>query len=131
TPWRARLARIDLPDELRHDCLEFDAGAGQSLLVAGSGRSGRTQSVTRLVLALAGQLGPAELTVHVVDPVGPLARAAAPLPHAGTGLTTDGLALVPRLLERLEQDCSPPVSAGRSLLVIDGWDRLLAALPDG
>jgi S-DNA-T family DNA segregation ATPase FtsK/SpoIIIE len=121
-----RLARVDRPDQLTSEPLELDLTDGGSLLVAGTARSGRTQTLAGLALAAAAQLSPADLAIHVVDPGGPLSRLLAPLPHLATSLGPESTALAPRLLSllaRLER-------AGTDLLLVDGWDRLLSLLPD-
>ena len=124
-PAAVPLARIDRPDEQRCDVLEFDLAAGDSLLIAGTNRSGRTQALTALAFGAAAQRPATELALYAVDPAGALADAVAALPHLATLLRGDGLGLLPRLLTRLRDGAGPP-----GLLLVDGWDRLAATLSD-
>jgi S-DNA-T family DNA segregation ATPase FtsK/SpoIIIE len=135
-----RMARIDLPDEQRQAALDLNLAAGESMLIIGTGRSGRTEALASIALGAAAQLAPTELAVHVVDPGGRLRDITRPLPHLATALGNDDGSLVPRLLTLLERQCTgrdgptagESATAGptTSLLLIDGWDRLLATLPD-
>jgi S-DNA-T family DNA segregation ATPase FtsK/SpoIIIE len=134
------IGRVDLPDEQRCVTLGFDVGAGSSLLITGTTRSGRTGALVSLALGAAAQLDPSRLQLHVVDSTGALAAALKPLPHCATVLGPDDLALTPRLLRRLEREATRRVSerADRGspdpwpslVLLVDGWDTLCAALPD-
>jgi S-DNA-T family DNA segregation ATPase FtsK/SpoIIIE len=135
------LARIDLPDEQRTAALAVDVGAGASVLAAGTTRSGRTSMLISLAVGATTQLGPDRLHVHVLDPTGELAATISPLPHCATVLGPHDTALAPRLLRRLERECSlritqktgragPPGDTPRLLVLVDGWDTLVAGLSD-
>src|SRR5206468_2570363 len=77
----------------------------------------------------------------VLDATGELASALRRLPHAATVLGPDELGLAPRLLYRLEQECSRrlrerPNDGSRAerprrlLLLVDGWEAVTATLGD-
>jgi S-DNA-T family DNA segregation ATPase FtsK/SpoIIIE len=123
-----RYARVDRPDELATESLELDLAGGGSLLVAGAARSGRTQTLATVALGAARHMSPGELALHVVDPGGTLARILDPLPHVTTSLGPAQPELGARLLTLLARDRG--ARPGSDLVLIDGWDRLLAALPD-
>jgi S-DNA-T family DNA segregation ATPase FtsK/SpoIIIE len=130
-----RCGRIDLPEELRQAEFELDLAGGETLMLAGAARSGRTEALTTLALTAADQLPPTELALHVVDGDGTLAEAVAGLPHAATVLGPAELSLVPRLLVLLERECARrgPIGAPGGpamMLLVDGWDRIAGALSD-
>jgi DNA segregation ATPase FtsK/SpoIIIE, S-DNA-T family len=140
-PGCVALAQVDLPDEQRRTTLTVDLATGSSLLASGSGRSGRTGVLTSLAIAAAGRLGPERLHLHVLDPSGELGTWLLPLPHCATVLGPDDIELAPRLLRRLERECSARLGGGatyldsgtraaRMLLLVDDWETLLASLPD-
>jgi S-DNA-T family DNA segregation ATPase FtsK/SpoIIIE len=131
------LGWIDLPDEQRRATLALDVGAGSSLLIAGTSRSGRTTAQVSLAIGAASQLAPSELHLHVVDATGPLTAAVGSLPHCATLLGPQDLALVPRLLRQLQREsvhrfAEQPGCDGlpRLLLLVDGWDSVCAALSE-
>jgi S-DNA-T family DNA segregation ATPase FtsK/SpoIIIE len=134
------LGCVDLPDEQRVAPLMFDLGAGASLLIAGSTRSGRTSALLSLIVGAATQLSPERLQLYVVDAGGGLGPVVSPLPHCGTVLGPDDLALTPRLLHRLEKLAAARLSGHRptpassaeshQLVVVDGWDALCSRLSD-
>ncbi|MFN2560953.1 MAG: FtsK/SpoIIIE domain-containing protein [Jatrophihabitans sp.] len=135
------VARVDLPDEQRITELTLDLARGSSLLAAGTTRSGRTGLLASLAIGATEQLGPDALNLHVVDATGELASALRALPHAATMLGPDELGLAPRLLHRLEQECSRRLREqqnggggadrwSRLLLLVDGWETLAATLGD-
>jgi S-DNA-T family DNA segregation ATPase FtsK/SpoIIIE len=134
-------AEVDLPDEQRRATLSLDLGAGSSLLASGAARSGRTGLLTSLAVGAATQLAPDDLHLHVIDATGELSAILTPLPHCATVLGPDNLDLVPRLLHRLERECANVLAADgysiassgqrrRTLLLVDGWESALSALPD-
>ena len=132
------LGRVDLPDEQRQPTLEFDLTAHGSLLLAGAARSGRTTALTNVALGAASANSPTNLHMQVIDATGDLARLLRPLPHAVTLLGPAELDLVPRLLTRLGRAAadrlvevtsrSEPIAT--TLVLIDGWDAVCAALSD-
>ena len=130
------LGRVDLPDEQRQSPLEFDLASGASLLIVGAARTGRTTALAGLGLAAATTFSPAELQVQVIDAGGELARRLGPLPHCASVLGPAELALVPRLLARLEREAAGRLvdptaiteSVPTALVLIDGWDAVCAAL---
>jgi S-DNA-T family DNA segregation ATPase FtsK/SpoIIIE len=132
------LGWVDLPDEQRRASLVVDLAAGAALLVAGAARSGRTTVLLSLAVGAAAQLPPDRLHLHVLDATGALAAAVRGLPHCGTVLGPEELALAPRLLSALEHEAArrfagPTPGAGppaRLLLLVDGWDAVCAALTD-
>ena len=133
------VARIDLPDEQRQPSLELDLAAGPSLLVAGAPRSGRTSVLLSVLTGAAERFGPDRLAVYVVDAAGALGPLVADVPHCATVLGPDELGSATTLLRRLERACgatSPaPATAGGAppllnLLLVDGWDSLIAGRPD-
>lgn len=135
--WRIPLAHVDLPDEQQRTVLAIDLAAGSSLLVSGTGRSGRTGVLTSLAVGATAELDARALHLHIVDATGDLSASLAMLPHCATVLGPDDLNLTPRLLERLEQRCTESLAGAgsggettRTLLLVDGWETLLAGLGD-
>ncbi len=132
------LARVDLPTEQRHATMSFDPAQGDSLLVAGAVRSGRSEVVTAVALGAAARCAPAELVLYVIDGGGGVGEVARALPHAATVLGPDESGLADRLLARLERECARRAGepgwraddAPALALLVDGWDRLMASLPD-
>jgi S-DNA-T family DNA segregation ATPase FtsK/SpoIIIE len=136
------LARVDLPDEQRRVELSLDLREGATLLAAGAGRSGRTSLLASIAVGAATQLDPRQLHLHVIDATGALAAVVDALPQRATVLGPDVLGLAPRLLRRLERECTRRISdytgrphsasngGPRLLLLVDGWESVIAALPD-
>lgn len=132
------VGHVDLPDSQRQAGVEIDLTSGSSLLAAGSARSGRTGLLSSVVLGAAEGLGPDRLSVYVIDAAGVLAGVLAELPHCITIIGPDDLANAPVLLRRLDRLCAAVAQPGNravgrqpmSLLVVDGWESLLASLAD-
>jgi S-DNA-T family DNA segregation ATPase FtsK/SpoIIIE len=106
-------------------------------LVVGAARSGRTGFLATVALGAAAARSPDELQLYIVDAAGALADVLRGLPHVGTSLTPRDLGSVPALLTRLERAVADRrgEAAGASaspamLLIVDGWDALLARLDD-
>lgn len=134
---RVSIAMVDLPDEQRRTPLEVDLGGGSSLLVAGAARSGRTEALATLAIGAAELLDPSRLHLYVVDAGGRLSGALALLAQCGTALGPADLAMTPTLLRRLDRlvstgfaDRSETGVRPRTVLLVDGWDAVMAALPD-
>ncbi|HEX3335628.1 MAG TPA: FtsK/SpoIIIE domain-containing protein [Jatrophihabitans sp.] len=130
---------VDLPAEQRRETLTLDLTDGTSLLVSGAPRTGRTAALTSIALAAAQRLGPQRLQLYVIDPTAALAGIAALLPHCASVAGPDEPELALRLLGRLDAECARRVAARGAgtgpvdapmLLLIDGWQNVLASLGD-
>jgi DNA segregation ATPase FtsK/SpoIIIE, S-DNA-T family len=126
---------VDLPEEQRQVPLTIDVGAGGTILVAGSARSGRSTLLRTLALARARRSQPDRLHVHAIAASGVQLRELAALPHAGTIATTrHGFELAARLITRLghllatRRDLASAAleSAPAVLFLLDGWEAFLA-----
>ena len=123
---------LDLPEEQDQQPLTVDVSAGGTLLIAGSARSGRTTALLTLALSAAERRSPRELHLHVIDGAGTGLPALHLLPHLGTTAAVHhGMDLVARLVQRLHSDFARRRAehnrAPTVLLLVDGWDELLAA----
>ncbi len=129
---------VDLPDEQRQPNLTLDLAAGGSVLCAGAPRSGRTGVLASLLAGALARFGPDRLSVYLIDAAGALATIVRGLPHCATTLGPDEIASAAILLRRLETACSQSADralataspAPLNLLLVDGWDALVAGLPD-
>ncbi len=134
-PGLVPVGRLDLPAEQRQPVLGVDLAAGGAILVAGGPRSGRTTTLLTLAQAAARASGADEVHVHAVDAAGAGLRTLASLPHTGTVATIDDdFELTARLIRRLATELVRRRDAPRSsrapralLLLVDGWENLLAA----
>ncbi|MGI8880348.1 MAG: FtsK/SpoIIIE domain-containing protein [Jatrophihabitans sp.] len=114
-----------------------DLHAGGSTLLVGTGRTGRSSALRTLAATMAARAGPDAAHLYVIDCAGgglqPLSR----LPHCGGYVTRDDPQTVDRLLTRLATACDErhdrtgdprdPPARPMMLLIIDGWEGLLAA----
>ncbi|TAM87586.1 MAG: cell division protein FtsK, partial [Jatrophihabitans sp.] len=112
----------DLPDEQCRRTYRLDVAGGCSLVIAGGPRSGRTGALLTLALRAARRFGPDDLQISAIDPGGGLLPLAG-LPHTGSVVTdpAGAAALVGRLASRVSR------AGTRHLLLVDGWERVLAA----
>ena len=116
------IGRVDLPAEQRQPGLTLDFDAGATVLITGGPRSGRSSALRMIAHAAAAQHPPHELQLYGIDATGCGLAELRVHPHTGTVATTaEGFDFAARLVERLA------ATSRRSLLVVDGWDELLAA----
>lgn len=99
------------------------------LLAVGSPRSGRTTAAATVITQAAARWASDELHVHVIG--GAELAGLEQLPHLGSVVSPDDTHLLGRLLDRLTEQLSAGRSdfTSRTLLVIDGWERLAALDP--
>ncbi|MDT4894617.1 MAG: segregation ATPase FtsK/SpoIIIE, family, partial [Pseudonocardiales bacterium] len=140
----------DLPARQEQRPVLLDLARGGTVLLAGTAGSGRTTALTAATVLAAGSLDPGDLAVYVIDWAGGGLSELGALPHCATTVTPDGADLLATLIERLRADvdrrrsvlsgCRAPSvrearDAGRAfplaLVVIDGWDALVAASEHG
>jgi S-DNA-T family DNA segregation ATPase FtsK/SpoIIIE len=120
----AVVGRVDRPAEQAQPALTLDLCTGGTVVLTGRCGSGRSTAVHTIARAAA-TAAPADLHLYVID-AGEDATLAAlrTLPHTGTVATAaDGFEFTATLVQRLVS--SPPTV--RRLVVIDGWDQLVAA----
>ncbi len=125
------LGLVDLPDEQRRAPFEIDLTAGQSVLLTGGPRSGRTTGLFSLALAAACKLAPQELELYGIDRAGGALATLEQLPHTGSvASVVDDLSAVDVLLQRLCSDIArhrsrPTSDHGVRLLLVDGWEQFV------
>ncbi|WP_375487770.1 FtsK/SpoIIIE domain-containing protein [uncultured Jatrophihabitans sp.] len=119
-------ARTDVPDRQCQPDMGVDLDAPESVLVLGTGRSGRTTALASVALAAARTRDVHEVEIHLVDARGDLLGLVGGLPHVATCLGPGDLDLVDTLLERLLAQ----TGTRSHLLLVDGWDVLVAAIGD-
>ncbi|MDV8001195.1 type VII secretion protein EccCa [Rhodococcus sp. IEGM 1408] len=82
--WRFPLAVIDLPFEQRRDIWHVDlSGADGNIAVVGGTRSGKSTTLSTLILSAAATIEPDRLSIYVVDLGGGALQSVAGLPHVG------------------------------------------------
>ena len=133
-PAEVALGIVDEPDLQRVSPLRWAPSDGTWVLT-GRPRSGRTTALRSLVLSAASTVDPCRLHVHVVDPSATWSDVDA-LPHVGTRIGVDDRraldALVTHLRDEVSRRARPsPQGDGRPtvLVVVDGWEQLVDALP--
>ncbi|GAB78369.1 FtsK/SpoIIIE domain-containing protein [Austwickia chelonae] len=118
---------VDDPSGHGRSAASWHPGQGH-LAVVGGPRSGRSTTVTSLVLAAVQASCPTDLAVYVVDASGALASLRRQ-PHIGAYLRLDEIGAVRRLIDLFhELACRSEPSTQRRLLVIDTWEDLRDAL---
>ncbi|HEY2299799.1 MAG TPA: FtsK/SpoIIIE domain-containing protein [Jatrophihabitans sp.] len=116
---------VDLPAEQRQPALTIDPTRGGIVVIAGRPRSGRSCALRTIALAVATRHSVHELEIHALDATGGGLGELRAVPHVGTVATVaDGFDLAARLVERLT------TRDARTLLLVDGWDQLVAAAED-
>lgn len=133
-PTSVPLGLVDLPALPAQPPLVLDLAAAGSWLITGRLRSGRTSALSAIAIGAAAQLSPDRLEIYVADPTGALADTIQVLPHVATCAGPPDASVLPTLLRRLEQVVAErPAAAGPGplrLLLLDGWDTLLARMDD-
>lgn len=121
------LGLVDRPDEQAQPPLTIDLTMGGTVVLTGRGGSGRSTALHTIARAAAAACAPSELHVYAIDAGGHALSALRALPHIGTVATAaDGFDFTAGLVARLA--AAPP--ADRILLLVDGWDQLVAASDD-
>ena len=126
---------VDLPARQAQLPLLVDLGRPVSMLVVGAPGSGRTGALAALALGAAGTGGPQQLEVYVIDSGTDLTRRLGGLPQLVTSLGPHDGDLIGTLLHRLQATLDRRAATARAdapatLLLVDGWDRLLAGHDD-
>ncbi|MEP6598822.1 MAG: FtsK/SpoIIIE domain-containing protein [Actinomycetota bacterium] len=130
---------VDQPDMQSQQPLTVDLQAGGSVLIVGGPRSGRTTALRTIAARAAQAHGPAAMHLYVVDCAGGGLRALGDLQHCRATLARADMATVDRLLRRLAAEvgrrqsrlaAAPDEKMPRLLLLVDGWEALLAASDD-
>ncbi|MFF7728685.1 FtsK/SpoIIIE domain-containing protein [Streptomyces sp. NPDC008001] len=147
-PW----ALADLPGAQRQEALELDLSAFGHLYVIGTPRSGRSQVLRTLAGALARRHSTADVHLYGIDAGGGALAALNPLPHCGAVVPRADLERLGRLLARLMAETArrqellaahgaaglaelrsllrPEDRPAHIVLLVDGWDSLVALLGD-
>ena len=128
---------VDRPDLQSQEPLELDLAEGGTWLAVGGPRSGRSTLLRTVLAEAVARLGPDELHVHVLEAgTGPLAAAAAGVPHAGTIVSAEDALRTVRLVDRLAQEIALR-RAGTSgdqypriLLLVDGVEAVTTVLDE-
>ncbi len=152
-PTRARssiaIGTRDVPGEQAQRPVLLDLGQGQTMLLAGGARSGRT-SVLRTLAALAADALPvSQVHIYAIDCAGGGLRVLDALPHCGAVVGRDAATSVSRLLQRLsaevERRAQLLAAAGvgttaearvhglvlpTMMLLLDGWEGFTDAVQD-
>jgi S-DNA-T family DNA segregation ATPase FtsK/SpoIIIE len=132
-PGLAAWGTVDLPAAGRQEPLLIDVDRPGTLLIAGTGRSGRTTAALSAVMALAAKVSPERLNLWAIDAGTGLAGLAR-LPHCGAVIRAHEADRVDSLLHFLGREVSERrrgSCGGRALaLVIDDWDGLLSGYDD-
>ena len=108
----------DLPDQQRQALVDVDLEADGGLLVFGSGGSGKTTLLRTVAADLAGQGGPDEVRIWVLDFSGRSLTHLEELPHVAAVATGDDLERVTRMLTVLDRNSNDAVTY---------WPRLAAS----
>ena len=139
----------DVPSDQAHRPVLMDLSAGQTMLVAGGARSGRT-TVLRTIAALAADaLAVADLHVYAIDSAAGGLRALIGLPHCGAVVGRNAPASIARLVHRLVAEIerraqllaelgvgtlaearAVGVVMPSMLLLLDGWEAFVDAVED-
>ncbi|MFH8617176.1 FtsK/SpoIIIE domain-containing protein [Streptomyces sp. NPDC017979] len=147
-PW----ALADLPSAQRQEPVEVDLADFGHLYVLGTPRSGRSQVLRTIAGALARRHSTADVHLYGIDAAGGALAALQPLPHCGAVVPRADLERLNRLLTRLMAEMAsrqelltahgaagltelrsllrPAERPPHVLLLIDGWDSLVALLGD-
>ena len=133
-PGVAAWGMVDLPAAGQQQPLLVDAGLGGTILIAGTGRSGRTTAATSYVTSLATRVSVDGLNLWAIDGAAGLAGLAR-LPHCGAVVPAHDTERVQSLLgfltrEVLQRRHHPGRSGPALALVIDSWEALLDAHDD-
>jgi S-DNA-T family DNA segregation ATPase FtsK/SpoIIIE len=130
-------ALLDLPATGRQRPLCLDLTRGDTTLIAGTARSGRTTAAATMATTAAARVPPERLRIWAVDASSGL-RALADLPHCGAVVPAHDTERVERLLAHLSDEVArrrqAPNGEGPALMVvIDSWEGLAAGgdLRDG
>jgi S-DNA-T family DNA segregation ATPase FtsK/SpoIIIE len=94
---------VDLPAEQAQVPLTYDLDRAGHLHIAGAGRSGRSQALRTLAVALACAHDPQDLHLYGIDCGNGALRALTDLPHCGTVVDHRNPELLGRLLDQLGQ----------------------------
>ncbi|MEW2033307.1 FtsK/SpoIIIE domain-containing protein [Streptomyces roseifaciens] len=147
-PW----ALADLPGAQCQEALELDLNTFGHLYVVGTPRSGRTQVLRTLAGALARRHSTADVHLYGIDAGGGALAALNPLPHCGAVVPRADLERIGRLLARLMAETArrqellaahgasglaelrsllrPEDRPAHVMVLVDGWDSLVALLGD-
>jgi len=144
SPTAVPFALVDFPDEQRRATWGFDLARPGNLVLAGDRSSGRTTALVALATTLVERFGTDALHLYAIDGDGGLLQRLEALPQCGGVLDLEELERIERLIETLgrvverrrrmvarRERGAGPVSTEHSQVVvvlIDRWDRLLAAL---
>jgi S-DNA-T family DNA segregation ATPase FtsK/SpoIIIE len=130
----AAVGLVDLPDRQAQPALTLAPDCAEPWLIVGGARSGRSTAVLTMATALAAAQSPQQLHMWAVDcghALAPLAE----LPHTGAVVDVRDIERVDRLLTFLAAEVEGRRTGTASddhalLLVVDGWDGLVAATTD-
>jgi S-DNA-T family DNA segregation ATPase FtsK/SpoIIIE len=135
------LALLDLPAARQQVPLMVDLAAGDSVLITGAARSGRTSALITLAASAARRSAPEDLHLYAIDCGGGALGTLAGLPHVATLASGEEFDTIDALIRRLNAEasrrtrwlaahghgsCAEAVAAGSPmplvLLLLDGWE---------
>lgn len=152
-PTRARssiaIGTRDVPGEQAQRPVLLDLGQGQTMLLAGGARSGRTSTLRTLAALAADALPVSQVHIYAIDCAGGGLRVLDALPHCGAVVGRDAATSIARLLQRLstELDRRAQLLAAAGvgstaearahglvlptiMLLLDGWEGFTDAVQD-
>lgn len=131
----------DVPDEQRQSVVTWDPDTDGHLGIAGGPRTGRSSTVSAIVLGLCEWYSPTALHVHVLQGRGGSLDDLSALPHVGSVTGADNPALAARVVHRLVDVVraatgtgehvgarTTPRLAPHTVVVVDGWEGLEESL---
>ena len=125
---------LDLPQLQAQPTLTIGVDDAEPWLILGGARSGRTTAAVTLTTGLAAMLGPDDLHVYVIGR-GPALTNVDALPHTGGVVDMRDVERVERVLMFLTSEVELrgtglDMTRPHLLLLIDGWESLVAATAD-
>jgi DNA segregation ATPase FtsK/SpoIIIE, S-DNA-T family len=140
------LGLVDVPEEQAQHVVSMDLARAETMLLAGGPRSGRSTVALQLAVSAADRHSPDQFHLYVIDCSGGALRSLAVLPHCGAVATRESFSTIARLTDRLTLEvarrqaqrsdlgASSLTESGAGgpalpyiLLIVDGWEGLLAA----
>lgn len=124
------LGKVDRPEDQRQDPYLLDfSGSGGHIAICGGPQSGKTHTLTSLVLAIAATHHSDSHRIYVVDAAAGQLGWLAGLPHvAGVAIKGEAEKIRRIVAEVYEHMLSP--GPGHTYLIVDGWHALIGDFED-